>query len=85
VRERFTHQSIGSLAAFLGFEIVRLVEIDGIDFRLVDKLENLDCPGQLNVRAFQIFIRDLDVLIFFVSYPRVTSRHFLVSASQKRL
>ena len=61
-----SHQRVGMLAAFLRFEVVRLIKVQRIDFFLVDELHNLDGLGQFSVGFLQIFVGNFNVLTLLI-------------------
>ena len=67
--QRVAHQGIGPLTAFLGFQVVRLIEVQWIDLFFMDKFDNWDCLGQFNIGFIEILVGDLDVLTFLVFVP----------------
>src|SRR2546423_834961 len=59
-------QRVRFLAAFCGHEVVRRLEVPGVDLVLLDEIEYVDCPGLLECRSLEIFVGEYDELSLLV-------------------
>ena len=58
VAHRLHEQRVGLLGALVGAEVVRVVEVDGVDVVEVDEVLDLDRPRLLRVDLLELVARD---------------------------
>ena len=76
--QRVTQQHIGFVAAFLRFQIVRLIEKHRVNFINVDKILDVHRLRRFQIDALKIFVFQDDELSFLIliTFDDLVPRHF---------
>src|SRR5262249_40549170 len=80
-------EAVGLLAALVGAEVVRLLEVDGIDAGQGHEAGDVDGLGGLALQSLQLLVLDPDVLVLgeLVALDEGGALHRLVAAGTERL